>query len=132
MRFTIKFHSILYLLAFVYLVMCPSVHQLSDIVRHDFTPQVGKLLQHKSFKKGFNLNPFKFHNNNPLEDFAQLKTSKEIKFSLSFLSTAKLSSLSTVRLILWLAPFSSPFIVRYFQLRIFLFLISIEMTFEQV
>ena len=76
------------------------MHQLGDIVRHDFTPQVGKLLQQKIFKKGFNHNPFKFHNNIQLEDFAQFKTLEEIKFSPSFLSTVKLSTLSTVRLIL--------------------------------
>ena len=100
MRFTKKFHSILYLLAFIYLVMCPSVHQLGDIVRHDLTPQVGKLLQHKPFKKGFNLNSFNLHNTTPLEDFVQFKTSEEIKFSPSLLSTVNLSALSTVRLIL--------------------------------
>ena len=80
--------------------MCPSVHQLGDIARHDFTPQVGKLLQHKPFKKGFNLNSFNLHNNILLEDFTQFKTSEEIKFSPSLLSTVNLSALSTVRLIL--------------------------------
>ena len=100
MKFTRKFHRILYLLAFIYLVMCPSVHQLGDIVRHDFTPQVGKQLQHKTFKKSFNHNPFKFHNNLQREDFAQFKTLEEIKFSPSLLATVKLSALSTVRLIL--------------------------------
>ena len=80
--------------------MCPSVHQLGDIVRHDFTPQVGKQLQHKPFKKGFNLNSFKLHNNICLEDLGQCKTSEETKFSPSSLPTVKLSALSTVRLIL--------------------------------
>lgn len=80
--------------------MCPSVHQLGDIVRHDFTPQVGKQLQHKPFKKGFNLNPFKFHNNIQTEDFAQLKTLEEIKYTPLLLATVRLSILSTVRLIL--------------------------------
>ena len=100
MRLTKIFHNVLYLLAFVYLVMCPSVHQLGDIVRHDFTPQIGKQIQHKTFKKGFDLNPFTFYNNIQPEDFIHFKTSEEIKISPSFLSTINLSALSTVRLIL--------------------------------
>jgi hypothetical protein len=80
--------------------MCPSVHQLGDIARHDFTPQVGKLLHHKPFKKSFNLNSFTLHKNIPLEDFAQFKTSEDIKFSPLLLSTVNLSVLSAVRLIL--------------------------------
>ena len=100
MRLTKNFHIILYGLAFIYLVMCPSVHQLGDIVRHDFAPQVVKQLQHKPFKKGFNLNPFKLHNTISVEDFAQFKTLEDITFSPSLLSTVTLSIVSTVRLIL--------------------------------
>lgn len=100
MRLTKKFHSILYLLAFIYLVMCPLVHQLGDVVRHDFTPQVGKQLHHKPFKKAFNFNPFTFHNNIQREDVAHVKTSEEIKFCPTLFSTVNLSALSTVRLIL--------------------------------
>ena len=100
MRLTKKLHNVLYLLAFVYLVMCPSVHQLSDIVRHDITPQFGKQLPHKTFKKGFNLTPFKFHNHTKTQDFIQCKTLEEIKLSPSLLSTVNLSILSTVKLIL--------------------------------
>ena len=80
--------------------MCPSVHQLGDIARHDFTPQVGKLLQHKPFKKGFNLNPFAFHSTTPREDFAQCRELGEIEFSPSLLFTVTFSMVSTVRLIL--------------------------------
>ena len=103
MRLTTKFHNILYLLAFVYLVMCPSVHQLSDLVRHDITPQFGKQLPHKTFKKGFNLTPFNFHNHTKTEDFLQCKTFVEIKFSPSLFSAINLSILSTVKLILWVS-----------------------------
>ena len=100
MRFTKKFHSILYLLAFIYLVMCPSVHQLGDIIRHDFTPHVGKLLHHKSFKKSFNVHPDTLHTAFRREDAAQLKTLEEITCSSSFFSTLNLSIVSTVKLIL--------------------------------
>jgi len=100
MRFTKKFHSILYLLAFTYLVMCPSAHQQSDAIRHDFTPQVGKLLPHKPFKKGFNPNPDTLYNTLQHDDCAQLKTLEECTCSPSFLSTLNLSILSTVKLIL--------------------------------
>ena len=100
MKFTRNIHHILYLLAFIYLVMCPSVHQLGDIVRHDFTPQVCKQLQQKTFKKDFNLNPFQFNNHTQTVDFDQIRTLCVVKHTPSLLPVLDLSALSTVRLIL--------------------------------
>ena len=100
MKFTRNIHHILYLLAFIYLVMCPSVHQLGDIVRHDFTPQVCKQLQQKTFKKDFNLNPFQLNNHTQTVDFDQIRTLCVVKLTPSSLPALDLSALSTVRLIL--------------------------------
>lgn len=100
MKLTRSFHHILYLLAFIYLVMCPSVHQLGDIVRHDFTPQVVKQVQQKTFKKELNLNPFQLNNLTQIVDLDQIRTLCVVKLTPSSLPSLDLSALSTVRLIL--------------------------------
>ena len=100
MKFTRNIHHILYLLAFIYLVMCPSVHQLGDIVRHDFAPQVCKQLQQKTFKKDFNLNPFQLNNHTQTVNFDKTKILSVVKLTPSSLPALGLSALSTVRLIL--------------------------------
>ena len=100
MKFTRNLHHILYLLAFIYLVMCPSVHQLGDIVRHDLTPQVVKQIQQKTFKKELNLNPFQLNNHTQIVDFDKTKILSVVKLTPSSLPVLDLSALSTVRLIL--------------------------------
>ena len=80
--------------------MCPSVHQLGDIVRHDFAPQVVKQIQQKTFKKGFNLNPFQLNNLIQTVDFGKTKIVGVVKLAPSPLPALGLSALSTVRLIL--------------------------------
>ena len=80
--------------------MCPSVHQLGDIVRHDFTPQVCKQLQQKTFKKDFNLNPFQLNNLTQIVDLDQIRTLCVVKLTPSALPSSGLSALSSVRLIL--------------------------------
>ena len=100
MKLTKSFHHILYILAFIYLVMCPSVHQLGDIVRHDFTPQVVKQVQQKTFKKELNFNPFQLNDLTQTLDFGKTKTLCVVKLAPSSLPALDLSALSTVRLIL--------------------------------
>jgi hypothetical protein len=100
MKFTKSFYHIFYILAFIYLVMCPSVHQLGDIVRHDFTPQVVKQIQQKTFKKESNLNTFQLSNYIQTVDFDQTKILGVAKLAPSLISPLGLSALSTVRLIL--------------------------------
>jgi hypothetical protein len=80
--------------------MCPSVHQLGDIVRHDFTPQVVKQVQQKTFKKELNFNPFQLNNRIQTVDFGQIQILSVVKLTPSSLPALDLSALSTVRLIL--------------------------------
>ena len=100
MRFTKKYHNILYVFAFIYLVMCPSVHQLGDIIRHDVTLKIGAQVQHNNFKKNFNSNPFNFSKNTQAADFDYLQTVYDSKLTPALLPALDLSALSTVRLIL--------------------------------
>ena len=80
--------------------MCPSVHQLGDIVRHDVTPQVVKHIQQKNLKKELNLNAFKLSYNTQTIDFDQIRILTVVKPNTSTLPVLDLSALSTVRLIL--------------------------------
>ena len=93
------FHHILLIAAFVYLVMCPSAHALSDTIRHDIICKVTKTLQ-KDFKSGMNVTTLHLPKNNQNDIFGQSKdTQKLLIFSPPY-STLNLSILSTVRLIL--------------------------------
>ena len=100
MRLTKNYHNILYAIAFIYLVMCPAVHQLGDIVRHDLTLKIGDQVQQNNFKKNFNGNPFNFSNSVQTADFAYIKTVCVVQPAPSSYTALDLSSLSTVRLIL--------------------------------
>ena len=100
MKFTKGFHHILYILTFIYLVMCPSVHQLGDIVRHDFTPQVVKQVQQKNFKRDLTLNPFPLTYHTQTVDFDQIRSLSVFNPHALSLPALDLSALSTVRLIL--------------------------------
>lgn len=80
--------------------MCPSVHQLGDIVRHDVTLKIGVQVQHNNFKKHFNGNPFHFSNNTQTADFDYLQRVCDSKHTPVLLPALDLSALSTVRLIL--------------------------------
>ena len=100
MRLVKNYHHILYVLAFIYLVMCPSVHQLGDIVRHDVTHKIGVQVQHNNFKKNLNGNPFNFSHNIQPADFDHINAVSVIKRAPSSSPALGLSALSTVRLIL--------------------------------
>jgi hypothetical protein len=80
--------------------MCPSVHQLGDIVRHDVTPYVVKHIQQKNFKKELNLTSFQLCYNTQTVDFDQIRILSVVKPNASALPVLDLSVLSTVRLIL--------------------------------
>ena len=100
MKLTKTYHSILYILAFNYLVMCPSVHQLWDIIRHDVTFKIGFQTQQKNLKKNFNSSHFKFSFSTQPTDCDYLKKVFFIETTPSSPLTLNLSFLSTVRLIL--------------------------------
>ena len=80
--------------------MCPAVHQLGDMVRHDLTLKIGAQVQHNSFKKNFNGNPFNFSNSVQTAEFDYIKTVCVVQPAPSSFPALDLSALSTVRLIL--------------------------------
>ena len=94
------FHTILLIAAFIYLVMCPSVHELGGNIRHDVALKVGSKTLQKDFKKGFNFSFSKLSNDTQTGFFVQSMNTRELPIFSSSPSTLNLSILSTIRLIL--------------------------------
>ena len=93
-------HHILLIAAFVYLVMCPSVHELGDNIRHDFVYKVGTKTLQKDFRSGLNVTTLHLPNNTRNDIFGQSKDTQKLFFFSPPYSTLNLSILSTLRLIL--------------------------------
>jgi len=92
--------NIFFIVAFIYLVMCPSIHELGDTIRHDVTLQVGAKILLKDFKKGFNFTFSKLSTHTQNVFFVQSRTTQELPIISSSHSTLELYILSTTRLIL--------------------------------
>jgi len=100
MTFIKIFHRILFILAFTHLVICPSVHELGDNIRHDVALKVGAKRLQINFKNGFNFTFSKLSTNTQSGVFIQSRTAQELPIFSSSHSTLNLSFLSTIRLIL--------------------------------
>ncbi len=94
------FQHILLIAAFIYLVMCPAIHELDNNIRHDVALKVEAKIQQKNFQKGFNLIPLKIFHSTQTGFFVQSKTRQELPIFPPSQSTLNLSILSTIRLIL--------------------------------
>ena len=94
------FQHILLIAAFIYLVMCPAIHELDNNIRHDVVLKVEAKILQKDFKKGFNDTFSKLSNNIQTGIFSQSRTAQELPIFSSSHSTLNLSILSTTRLIL--------------------------------
>ena len=79
--------------------MCPSVHQLGDVARHDVILKIGVQLQQNNFNNDSTINPFTFSNKTKAAEFDQIR-SCVVKYPQSSLPALDLSSLSTVKLLL--------------------------------
>jgi len=94
------FLNILSIFAFIYLVICPSIHELGNNIRHDVALKVEAKILQKNFEKGFSFTPLKLFNNTQAGVFVQSKTVQELPIFSSSNSTLNLSILSTIRLVL--------------------------------
>lgn len=93
-------HHILLVLAFVYLVMCPSVHELGDSIRHDVVYKSGTKTIQMDFKNHLSPAPLHVFNHNRNDIFVQSRDAQKLFFCLSLHPTLNLTIISTVRLIL--------------------------------
>jgi hypothetical protein len=93
-------HYIVFIFAFVYLIMCPTVHQIGEDIRHDMTVKVEKKVSRQNPKSNLTCNPLKIVNAIREGISVYFRTLQELSVSLSSHSTLNLSRLSTVRLIL--------------------------------
>ena len=93
-----KFQHTVYICAFIYLVLCPAVHQLVDAVNHDIVIISEARLQHREYHKNPDSNLtkiFSYFQPEPLNHTIPI-TSRSI--TPSPLTSFNLSALSTVRL----------------------------------
>jgi hypothetical protein len=91
--------SFLYIVAFIYLVMCPSVHQLGDNIRHDVILKVKVYSQQDNYNNDYNFHPLRYANKLKIADIDQIRTCAFVFFQ-SSLPDLDISTLSTVKLIL--------------------------------
>ena len=93
-------HHMLIIVAFVYFVMCPSVHELGDNIRYDVVYKAGTKTIQKEFKNDSSTTPFHVSNNDQKDIFVQTQDAQKLFFFLPPHPTLNLTILSTVRLIL--------------------------------
>ena len=107
MRTTNNYLYVLFIVAFIFLTMCPTVHEFGENVRHDVVLKGAAKIIQKVLQKGANTTPSPaFHN--IYTDFRfQSGTAQGFLYSLASHSSLNLIILSSVQLILWYAFISS-------------------------
>ena len=95
-------HRILFIFTFLYLLMCPEAHVLGETIRHDLVvhKRVVQILK-KDFCENFHSIPIGLIKTSATESSLTSTHLQKCPIFQSFNSTFILSSLSTVRLILW-------------------------------
>ena len=101
MNVTRAIDYMLFIVTFICLVMCPTVHEFADDVRHDMLHKVGVKKTQNNFKKGGNTTPAQSLYNTKSFYCIQSRTPQKILILSSSYSTLDPSILSSVRLILW-------------------------------
>lgn len=91
--------ALLYIFAFIYLVMCPSVHHFGDNIRHDVILKVKVKFQHNYANADWTIETCTLSSKTKTADFDQINLCADQNIQPSFPSL-DLSALSTVKLIL--------------------------------
>jgi len=101
MPFPKLLHVALFMLAFIYIMTCPVVHEFGDgHVDHDVVNKVQQRIKVNHFKSDFRFIPFSVSNGTQTDNFFQSKVAQKLYIILLSNPTLNLSILSTVRLIL--------------------------------
>jgi len=93
-----KFQHTVYICAFIYLVLCPAVHQLDDAINHDIVIKNEAGLQQRECHKNVDSNLVKIFNSFLTEPFSHPGNEAKHAITLSPVTPLTLSVLSTVRL----------------------------------
>ena len=93
-------HHILFIFAFICLVMCPTVHEFGDNVNHDVVFKGGARTIQKNLQTGGTTAPAPLPHTIQTAFCLQLQKAQEFPIVSSFHSDLHLSLLSSVRLIL--------------------------------
>jgi len=100
MKVTRAIHHTLFIAAFICLIMCPTVHELGDNVRHDVVFKGGAKTLQRSLQKGGIATPSPLPHTIQTAFYLQSQTAQELLLIASFHTALHLSVLSSVRLIL--------------------------------
>ena len=100
MNVTRAIHHILFIVAFICLVMCPAVYDFDDNIRHDLVRKVGVKKTQNNLKKGGKTTPAQSPYNIQFVYCLQSRTIQELPILSSSHSVLNLSILSSIRLIL--------------------------------
>ena len=99
MKLTRRFHYIVYLGAFLFLVLCPAIHQLDCAANHEIIVKNGTRTQQREFQENadsspiivLNAFPASFHNPSIPADNNAVMLLPVTSFNLSVLSTVRLN-----------------------------------------
>jgi len=100
MNLTKTIHYILFITAFIYLIMCPAVHDFDDNIRYDLVRKVGVKKTQYTLKKGGNPTLLQLTTNSQTAFLISARSAQELLFFSSSYSTLNLTILSNIRLIL--------------------------------
>ncbi len=99
MKVTKNSLAFLYIFAFIYLVMCPSVHQFGDNIRHDVILKVKVKFQHNYVYPDWTVETCTLSGKTKTADFDQINL-RAVQYIQPSFPALDLSTLSTVKLIL--------------------------------
>ncbi len=100
MRLNKMFCNILFIFTFICLIMCPSIHELGDNIKHDAVLKVRAKTLRNNLTNGFSFTPFKLSNYSLVDDYDRFTTKQYFLIFSSSNPILNLSILSTIRLIL--------------------------------
>ncbi len=100
MNVTKAVHHILFIVAFICLIMCPAVYDLDDNIRHDLVRKIGVKKAQNNLKQGGKTTPTQSTCNFQFVSCLQSRTVQELPILSSSHFVLNLSILSSVRLIL--------------------------------
>ena len=100
MNVTRVIHYILFLVGFIYLIMCPAANDLDDNFRHDVIRKVGVRKTQSNPKKDIDSKHLQLSYNPQTTSLLFLRTTQELPILLSSQSTLNPSILASVRLLL--------------------------------
>jgi hypothetical protein len=98
MKLTRRFHYIIYLGAFLFLVLCPAIHHVDCAANHEIIIKNGTRTQQREFQENADSSPIRVLNALPVAFHSPALPAVNHAFTLFPVTSFNLSIVSTVRL----------------------------------